>query len=286
MNRRFLKMHGLGNDFVVLDARTQPFTVTPAQARAIADRRTGVGFDQLIVLEPAQAPEAAAFMRILNADGSESGACGNATRCVAALLANEAGQRTVALETVAGLLRADIRDDGLVTVDMGPARLDWRDVPLARELDTLHVPLEAGPLTDACCLSMGNPHAVFFVPDLDAVDLDVLGPELETQPIFPERCNIEIATVLASDRDGMSHIRMRVWERGAGITRACGTGACATLVAAHRRGLTGRSARVDLDGGPLWIEWRADGHVLMTGTATLAFRGELAPELLEPGSPS
>lgn len=275
MARRFLKMHGLGNDFVVLDARQDGFTVTAPQARAIADRRTGVGFDQLILLEPPRDAGADAFMRILNPDGSESGACGNATRCVAHLLAAEAGVASVTVETVAGLLASRVNPDGSVTVDMGPARLDWRSLPMAREVDTLHVHLHAGPLADACCLSMGNPHAVFFVDNVDDVDLAALGPGLETHPIFPERCNIEIAQVLSPEL-----IRMRVWERGAGITRACGSGACAVLVAAARRGLTGRMATVRLDGGDLHIEWRADGRVLMTGPVATSFTGELSDTLL------
>lgn len=275
MARRFLKMHGLGNDFVVLDAREDRFTVTPAQARAIADRRTGVGFDQLILIEPPRNAGADAFMRILNPDGSESGACGNATRCVARLLAREAGAGAVTIETTAGLLASRENADGSVTVDMGPARLDWDRIPLAEAVDTLNVPLSAGPLHGATCVNMGNPHAVFFVPDAEAVDLAALGPGLEHHPIFPERCNIEVAQVLSPEL-----IRMRVWERGAGITRACGTGACAVLVAAARRGLTGRKATIRLDGGDLRIEWREDGHVLMTGPVATSFTGELSDTLL------
>ncbi|MFM2044477.1 MAG: diaminopimelate epimerase [Pseudomonadota bacterium] len=275
MARRFLKMHGLGNDFVVLDARLDGFTVTPGQARAIADRRRGVGFDQLVLLEPPRSPGADVFMRILNPDGSEAGACGNATRCVVSLVAGEVGRGDLVVETVSGLLPSRAHADGTVTVDMGPARLDWASIPLAREVDTLHVPLAGGPLRDACCVSMGNPHAVFFVPDVAAVDLPSLGPGLEHDPIFPARCNIEIAQVLAPDL-----IRMRVWERGAGITLACGSGACAVLVAAARRGLTGRAATVRLDGGDLHIAWRDDGHVLMTGPVATSFTGELSDSLL------
>lgn len=278
MARRFLKMHGLGNDFVVLDARRDSFTVTPAQARAIADRRTGVGFDQLILLEPPRSPGADVYMRILNPDGSESGACGNATRCVASLVGHGAGRPDVVVETRAGLLASTLHRDRTVTVDMGPARLDWRDVPLARAMDTASVDLDAGALGTACCLSMGNPHAVFFVADVAGVDLAAVGPGLETHPLFPERCNIEIAQVLAPDL-----ILMRVWERGAGITRACGSGACATLVAAARRGLTGRAATVRLDGGDLHIEWRADGRVSMTGPVATSFTGELSDTLLAEG---
>ncbi|HYC03656.1 MAG TPA: diaminopimelate epimerase [Azospirillaceae bacterium] len=275
MARHFLKMHGLGNDFVVLDARTEPLDLSDAAVRAIADRRRGVGFDQLVVLRAPMSPGADVFMRILNPDGSEAGACGNATRCVAYLVAGGLGRAELTVETVSGLLPSRVNGDGTVTVDMGPARLDWREIPLARETDTLHLPLSAGPLSDACAVSMGNPHAVFFVPDAEAVDLAALGPVLETDPIFPDRCNIEIATVLSPTR-----IRMRVWERGAGITMACGSGACATLVAAHRRGLTERHAAVVLDGGALRIEWREDGNVLMTGPVATSYSGTLSPELL------
>ena len=277
MARRFLKMHGLGNDFVVLDARSEPLDLSRAAVRAIADRRTGVGFDQLIVLRPPRGAGADVFMQILNPDGSEAGACGNATRCVAHLVAGGLGRAELTVETVAGLLPSRLNADGTVTVDMGPARLGWREIPLAREVDTNHLPIASGPLSDPSAVSMGNPHAVFFVEDAEAVDLARLGPGLETDPIFPDRCNIDVASVT-----GPGRIRMRVWERGAGITMACGSGACATLVAAHRRGLAGRSARIDLDGGTLHIEWRDDGHVLMTGPVATAFTGELAPDLVAP----
>lgn len=270
MARRFLKMHGLGNDFIVLDARDEPISLSPEQARRLADRREGVGCDQIVLIEPAGG-DADAFVRFLNADGSESGACGNATRCVGAILSDELGRPEVAIRTSAGLLRAVRRPDGLVTVDMGPARLDWRDIPLTEAMDTLHVPVAVGPLSDACCVSMGNPHAVFFVPDAEAVDIAAVGPAIERHPVFPARTNVEVASVLAPGR-----IRMRVWERGAGITRACGSGACATLVAAARRGLAGRAATVVVDGGELSVEWRADGQVLLTGPVAVSFSGEVA----------
>ena len=264
----FVKMHGLGNDFVVLDRRRGPVALDAAAARAVADRHTGIGCDQLIVIEPARDPAAQAFMHIRNADGSEAEACGNATRCVARLIANETGETRVRLQTVAGLLDAEIMGDGQVAVDMGPARLGWRDIPLAREMDTLAVELHAGPLSRPVCTSIGNPHATFFVADADAVDLAAFGPGLEHDALFPECANIGVAAVQNPER-----IRLRVWERGAGVTRACGTGACAALVAAHRRGLTGRHATVALDGGDLGIGWREDGHVVMTGPATLVFEG-------------
>ncbi len=266
----FLKMHGLGNDFVVLDGRQRPLALDRAQRRAIADRKTGVGCDQLIVIEPTDDPQADAGMRIYNPDGGEAEACGNATRCIARLLMDEQGRDRVAIRTVAGLLDAQAAPGGLVSVDMGPARLSWRDIPLREECDTLSVPVEVGALSRPTCVSMGNPHAVFFVPDAAAVPLETLGPQLEHHPMFPERANIEVAEVRTPHR-----IRLRVWERSAGITRACGSGACATIVAANLRGLTGRRAVVELDGGELTMEWLRNGHVLMTGPVATSFVGEL-----------
>ncbi|MBF0324666.1 MAG: diaminopimelate epimerase [Alphaproteobacteria bacterium] len=271
----FIKMHGLGNDFVILDSRTHALALTPDRVRAVADRHTGIGCDQLIVIEPARNAVSDAWMTIYNPDGSQSGACGNATRCVAWLLMQESGGDKVVIETAAGLLDAERRGPLLVAVDMGPARLDWRDIPLAQAVDTLHLPISTGPLVDPVGVSMGNPHAVFFVDDVEALDLAALGPVLEHHALFPERANIEIAQVLAPGR-----IRMRVWERGAGITRACGSGACAVAVAAARRGLMGRAAEVVLDGGTLAIEWLADNHVLMTGPVATSFAGRLDSSLL------
>lgn len=271
----FVKMHGLGNDFVVLDIRRSGLILTADAVRAIADRRRGVGCDQLIVVEPPRGGNSTAWMTIYNPDGSESGACGNATRCVAWLLMGETGADRVVIETRAGLLKAETRGDKMVAVDMGPARLDWRDIPLAEARDTLHLGIGLGPLSDPVGVSMGNPHAVFFVPDVADVNLSSVGSGLEHHPLFPERANIEIVQVLGPEK-----LRMRVWERGAGITQACGTGACASLVAAARRGLTFRKAEVVLDGGSLFIEWLADDHVLMTGPVALAFRGTLDPSLM------
>jgi len=268
--RQFVKMHGLGNDFVVLDARERPLPLVAEAARSIADRRQGVGCDQVIVVEKPRAGLADAFMRILNADGGEAGACGNATRCVGDLLMRESGRDHVVIETVAGLLDVERRADSRVAVDMGPARLDWRDVPLSGPCDTLHLELALAPLADPAACSMGNPHATFFVADVAAIDLAALGPVLERHKLFPERANIGVAQVVARDR-----LRLRVWERGAGLTRACGSGACAALVAAARRGLTARRATVALDGGELEIEWLADGNVLMTGPVATSFVGEL-----------
>lgn len=271
----FTKMHGLGNDFVVLDVRSSGLALSEAAVRAIADRHRGVGCDQLIVIEPARSGVSDAWMTIYNPDGSESGACGNATRCVAWQLMAQSGRDKVVIETKAGLLDAEARGERLVAVDMGRARLDWREIPLAEAVDTLHMGIGTGPLHDPVGVSMGNPHAVFFVDDVAAVDLASVGPVLEHHAIFPERANIEIVQVLSPDR-----LRMRVWERGAGITQACGTGACATLVAAARRGLSGRKAEVILDGGVLTIEWLPDDHVLMTGPVAQSFAGRLDASLL------
>ena len=275
MTRRFAKYEGLGNDFVVIDARHQPYAPDEAEVRALSDRKTGVGCDQFIVVEPAQDPRAAAFMRIRNADGSEVSACGNASRCVGWLLLEETGGERIVFETAAGLLEASRAADGLITVDMGPANLEWAAIPLAQPLDTLHLPIEQGGVSDPVAVNMGNPHCVFFVPDAEAVAVAEIGPGLEHHPLFPERTNVEFASV-----ENAGRIRMRVWERGTGITRACGTGACATLVAVARRGLTGRTADVVLDGGTLTITWREDGHVLMTGPVAVSFTGRLAPELV------
>ena len=273
--RPFIKMHGLGNDFVVIDARAEPFPLSRDTARAITDRRSGVGCDQLIVLEPPRDQRADVFMRIRNADGGEVEACGNGTRCVAALVMAEGDGAHCTVETLAGLLKADAAGAGRVAVDMGAARLDWREIPLAREMDTLHLDLSQGTLSDPVAVNMGNPHAVFLVEDAEAVALDRLGPALEHDPLFPERANIGAAQVTGTDR-----LRLRVWERGVGLTRACGTGACAAAVAAHRRGLTGRRVEVVLDGGPLSIDWRDDGHVVMTGPVATAFAGTLNGTLL------
>jgi diaminopimelate epimerase len=271
----FLKMHGLGNDFVVLDARHARLALGEKAARAIADRHTGVGCDQLLIIEPPRQQSADVFMRILNADGSEAEACGNGTRCVADLVMRETGKDHAVIETVAGLLEARAASGRRVSVDMGEARTGWRSIPLARECDTLHVPLSLGPLVDPVCTSLGNPHATFFVSDAEAIDLAALGPLLERDPIFPQRANIGIVQVLSRTR-----LRFRVWERGAGITVACGSGASAALVAAARRGLAERKAEVLLDGGALEIEWRPDGRVVMTGAVATSFSGTLDPSLL------
>jgi diaminopimelate epimerase len=272
MRASFVKMHGCGNDFVVFDERAASFGLTATRAAAIANRRTGVGCDQFIAIEPAPAgSNADAFMRIRNPDGAEAGACGNATRCVVHLLAAETGRRALVIRTNAGDLPSEVLADGRVRVDMGPARLGWQDIPLARPADTLHLDLSEGSVRDPAAVSMGNPHATFFVADLARVPVERIGPAFEHAALFPERANIGFVQVLAPDR-----IRLRVWERGAGLTLACGSGACAALVNAARRGLTERSATVVLDGGELEIAWREDGHVLMTGPVATAFTGSLA----------
>ncbi len=261
----FLKMHGAGNDFVVIDERRRPLDLSPDQVRRLADRRRGIGCDQIITLHKRPpGTDADLVMRIRNPDGSEAGACGNATRCVAELLFEQTGHPFQVIRTAAGDLPAERLPDGRFRVDMGPARLGWQDVPLSRDVDTLHLPLPGDP---AAC-SMGNPHATFFVADPDIAER--YGPGLERDALFPERANIGFARI-----DGVDRMRLRVWERGAGLTLACGSGACAAAVNAHRRGLTGRHVAVEMDGGTLEIEVRADGHVLMAGPAATSFRGEV-----------
>lgn len=274
----FRKMHGLGNDFIVFDGRRQPLGVTPAEACALADRHTGIGADTIVVIEPARSGDADVYARFINADGGDISTCGNASRCVAALLFAESGRDAVRIATAAGILEA-WKDGVNVAVDMGRPRLDWAEIPVSHAVDTLHLPL-TGPLADPVGVNMGNPHAVFFVDDADAVDIATLGRPVEHDPLFPERVNVEVATVQSPSR-----IRMRVWERGVGITQACGSGACATLVAAVRRGLTGRKATLALDGGDLTIEWRDDDHVIMTGPAATAFTGEIDDSLLSGTAP-
>lgn len=258
---RFSKMHGLGNDFVVIDEREGAVEMTAPRAQAIADRRAGIGCDQLILIGPSD--RADVRMRIFNSDGSEVEACGNATRCVPLFLGSDA-----LIETKAGLLNARQIDRG-VSVDMGPARLIWDDIPLAYAMDTTVMPVSWEDLPAPAAVNVGNPHVVFFCDDLDTVDIERLGPLIEHDPLFPERVNVNFAQV--RDR---GHIRLIVWERGAGLTRACGTGACATAVAALRRGLVDAPVTVSLPGGDLVIEWEAGGHIQMTGPATHVFDGE------------
>lgn len=269
----FRKMHGLGNDFVVIDCRAITVNMTPSLARVLADRRLGIGGDEVILIEPSG--NADARMGIWNPDGEEVDACGNATRCVAALLMSETGKSAVTIATNAGLLRCSDAGNGLVTVDMGLPRFNWRDIPLSQTQDALRLKLdlsgiEGPPLPPPAGVSMGNPHAVFFVDDISKWDLGLIGPKLEVNPLFPERANITLA-----HQTGPASFKMRVWERGAGLTLACGTAACATLVTASKHGLTGRKGEMSLPGGVLHIEWReGDGHVLMTGPWAQTFTGQ------------
>jgi diaminopimelate epimerase len=270
MTKSFIKMQGLGNDFAIFDGRQNKVEVSPERIRALADRRSGIGFDQAVIIDPPKSPETDAFLRIYNADGSEVGACGNATRCIAKLLIAELGKPEIVLETHVARLRAKMAGEK-VSVDMGEAHLKWQEIPLSHEIKTDFVAVNEGGLKNAVAVNVGNPHAVFFVDNVAAVPLETLGPRVERHKLFPERTNVEVAQVLSP-----SKIRMRVWERGAGITQACGTGACAVAVAGVRRGLTQRKATVLLDGGSLEIEWReSDGHVLMTGDAAEVYRGEV-----------
>ncbi len=267
----FRKMNGIGNDFAVFDMRKTSLKIDGHTVRRIADRNRGVGCDQVILIEASKKSDA--FMRILNADGSEVAACGNATRCVAALLADEKGQAEVAVETDAGLLHCTVQASGAVTVDMGAPRLSWDQIPLSRpfpDTATLDISFDGGPagrLSDPGAVNIGNPHCVFIVEDTDAFDLGEIGPRLEQDSLFPERANISLAQITGADR-----IKLRVWERGAGLTRACGTAACAAAIATARKGLTGRQVAVTLPGGELTIEWRkSDDNVLMTGPWTLDY---------------
>ena len=261
MGFRFHKMHGLGNDFVVVDAREVPFAADPARARRIADRREGIGCDQIIVIEPSATADA--FMRILNADGSEATACGNASRAVALLLGG-----TSTVETLGGTITLTAQDR-LASVDMGAPRFDWDAIPLAFPADTARLPLAWDALEHPAAVNVGNPHAIFFVADCDAIDLARLGPLIEHDPLFTLGVNVNVATIEGRDR-----IRLRVWERGTGLTRACGTGACATAVAAIRAGKASGPVTVALPGGELVIDWAPGGTIRMTGPATHVFTGE------------
>ena len=265
----FMKMHGAGNDFVVIDSRGRGAVVTTALAKALGDRNRGVGFDQLAEIRDGS--DGSDFsLDFWNSDGSRAGACGNATRCVSDYMMTQLGQDAVSLTTARGGLSAVRLPDGRISVNMGPPQLEWQAIPLARDVDPLHLPLPGDPVA----VGMGNPHCVLFVPDANDVDVAGLGRSYEHDPLYPQRTNVEFASLTAPDR-----LRMRVWERGAGITLACGSGACATAVAAHLRGLTGRQVTLDVDGGVLEIEWRDDG-VWMSGPVAYVFDGVLSPEFL------
>jgi diaminopimelate epimerase len=265
MRIEFTKMHGLGNDFVVLDARDKAVpAVDSALAAALADRHTGIGCDQLILLEPSSSADFR--MRIFNADGSEVEACGNATRAVGLLHG-----RPARIETLGGLLHSAPTDSG-ISVEMGKPHFEWDRIPLAYPMDTHDMPVAWEELANPVAVNVGNPHAIFFVQDPYAIDMDRLGPLIETDPLFPERINVNVAAVTARDA-----ITLRVWERGAGLTRACGTGACATAIGAMRRGLADRRVTITLPGGTLAIEWRDDEEIVMTGPAAESFRGSFDP---------
>jgi diaminopimelate epimerase len=276
---RFRKMNGLGNDFVVLDARIHALALSADAIRAIADRKDGIGCDQVVALEPSR--KADLFMRIWNADGGEVGACGNAARCVAALVADERGTNQVSIETGSGVIGASVNADGGVTIDMGMPRFAWNEIPLAKPFDDTRTiaigPLEDPALRSPSAVNVGNPHCLFFVDNVEGHDLARIGPKLEHDKLFPERANISLVQIL-----NRSHLKLRTWERGAGLTRACGTAACAACVAAQRRELSGRKVTVSLPGGDLVIEWReSDGHILMTGPYALDSEGTLPAELLQ-----
>jgi diaminopimelate epimerase len=263
-----MKMHGLGNDFVVIDARDTERVVTPALARGIADRHRGVGFDQLAVITQGDED---AHLTFYNSDGSTAGACGNATRCIARYLMDAGGQGDLRLTTERGVLLAKDMGDGVTSVNMGAPQLLWSEIPLAEEMDTLELPIEGTPVATG----MGNPHCTFFVEDADAIPLESFGPRYEHHPLYPERANVQVAHLVGPD-----HIRMRVWERGVGVTLASGSSSCATAVAAARRGLTGRRVRIDLDGGALDIDWCEDG-VWMTGRTMHTFDGVFTAQFLD-----
>lgn len=264
----FIKMHGAGNDFVIIDSRGESVPqVGPALARALGDRHRGVGFDQLAEIR-AGGDGADITLDFWNADGSMAGACGNATRCTARLLMDEMGRDSLAIRTARGVLQAR-REGGAIWVNMGQPILDWAGIPLARDVDPAHLPLPGDP----AAVGMGNPHCVFFVDDAGAVDLTARGPMIEHDPLFPQRTNVEFVQIRGRD-----DIRMRVWERGTGITLACGSGACAVAVAAHMRGLTDRNVRIEADGGWLGVDWRDDG-IWLTGPTALVFSATVSPEL-------
>ena len=263
----FMKMHGLGNDFVVVDARTHGVALPESLLRAIAHRQKGIGFDQLAVINTGAGD---AQLTFYNADGSTSAACGNATRCIARYLMDQSGVRSLHLTTARGDLYAVDAGNGLTSVNMGQPQLAWNEIPLACPMDTLTLPIEGDPVATG----MGNPHCTFFVDDVDAVDLPAFGALHEHHPLYPERTNVQVAQIIGTD-----HIRMRVWERGVGVTLASGSSSCATAVAAARRGLTGRAVRIELDGGTLHIDWRDDG-VWMTGETMHVADGTLTPSFV------
>lgn len=273
---KFAKMNGLGNEIAVLDARERPMTLNASSVEALAVAGKGIGFDQLMILLPPKNPMADVYTEIWNSDGSKIAACGNGTRCVAWYVMREMNQENLVIETEAGLLGAVSVGPNRISVDMGEPVLDWEHIPMSERMDTMRIELQVGPIDDPILhgpgvVNMGNPHCVFFVQDALLAPVEAVGPMIEYHPLFPERTNVGFAEIVARD-----HIRLRVWERGAGMTKACGTGACAALVAAVRRRLCDRVAKVEVDGGVLEIEWReSDNHVIMTGAVALEAEGNL-----------
>ncbi len=275
----FRKMNGLGNDFVVLDAREHTIPMNEGIAAAISNRQTGIGCDQLIIIETDK--HADAFMRIRNATGGEVDACGNATRCIGDILMSENGASSVSIRTNAGMLLCSrAAEPGMITADMGAPKLRWDQIPIAEEMDTRQIELQIGPIDDPILhspgvVNVGNPHCIFWVDDVETYDLENIGPMLEHHPVFPQRANISLAHVISPE-----DITLKVWERGVGLTKACGSAACAVVVAASRKGLTQRKATVHLPGGDLIIEWREnDDHILMSGPYEYEFDGTLPSEL-------
>jgi diaminopimelate epimerase len=274
---KFAKMNGLGNEIAVLDARDRPLTLNASAVEALALPGKGIGFDQLMVLLPPKNPLADVYTEIWNADGSKVAACGNGSRCVAWYVMREMNRENLVIETEAGLLGAVSVGPTMISVDMGEPILEWERIPMSERMDTVRIELQVGPIDDPVLhgpgvVSMGNPHCIFFVQDAELAPVEAVGPMIEYHPLFPERTNVGFAEIVARD-----HIRLRVWERGAGLTKACGTGACAALVAAVRRRLCDRTANVQVDGGMLQIEWReSDNHVIMTGAVALETEGNLS----------
>ena len=264
---KFKKMHGLGNDFIIFDGREQNIDLSENDVRLLANRQTGIGCNQLIIIQ--KSDKAEGFLHIQNSDGSLAESCGNATRCVASLIMSQTGKKSAEIDSLNGLLHCE-RNLGEVTVDMGEPRFGWLDIPLSEARNTLNLGLTVGALKNPVALNVGNPHVVFFVENAEEIDVATLGPIIEKYPLFPERVNVNVAQILNEDT-----IRLRVWERGAGITRACGTGACATLVAANKRGFTNKVGKIILDGGNIKVEWTKGNRIIMTGDTALSFEGEV-----------
>jgi diaminopimelate epimerase len=272
---KFRKMNGLGNDFVIVDGRKYNLRLNNSAMAAIGDRKHGIGCDQIIILQPAE--NADVTMRIFNRDGGEVESCGNASRCVADLIFTETNKENVTIDTRGGFLSCQRAEQGFVTVDMGVPHFDWRDIPLAEPVaDTARVPIGLNGLAEPCCVNVGNPHAIFWVDVIEDINLTDLGPKLENHPIFPQKANISLAKIISPD-----HMQLKVWERGVGLTKACGTAACAAAVAGARTGKTMRDVKVSLPGGDLFIRWDQNDHILMTGAVTYEFDGELPQNIAD-----